>query len=412
MIRSYFVSVPVVTFLFFFFGLHLYTGFTVYSYYQFKLARSNVRWRVHVNGIRGKSTVTRYLVAIFRAAGLHTFGKTTGSAARVLQPNGKDFDFGRKGFANVNEQVLLLRNFFRQKADAVVLECMAVNPVYAEWLENMVMKSQIGVITNVRYDHADYMGETLEEIALSLSRTIPSNGIIITAEQQPALVSILHQEAKKKSSHLLIADSSTVFADELASFNHFAIEANVAIGFVVADLLGLSRDMALRAMQAAEPDPGAFLLQHIKQRSQTIVWANLFAVNDRESFVDLCERLFLQHPNHERVVILNNRHDRPTRVRLFAELAIELGFELAVTFGDYETEVNEVLSPQQIKLLNLGNTTQQCNANGEQLLSEILMATGGQQPVLLIGTVNIHTVQAERLLEYIHLLQISTSVVD
>ena len=400
------------TFLFFLFGLYLYTGWTVYSYYQFKLARSNVPWRVHVNGIRGKSTVTRYLVAIFRAAGLHTFGKTTGSAARVLQPNGKDFDFGRKGFANVNEQVLLLRNFFRQKADAVVMECMAVNPVYAEWLENIVMKSQIGVITNVRYDHADYMGETLEEIAVSLSRTIPYDGIIITAEQQPALLSILYQEAKKKCSRLLIADGSTVFAGELANFNHFAIETNVAIGFVLADLLGLSRGMALQAMQAAEPDPGAFLLQHIRQRSQTIVWANLFAVNDRESFVDLCERLFLQHPNHQRVVILNNRHDRPTRVRLFAELSIELGFELTVTFGDYEAEVNEALSSQKIKLLNLGNTTKQCNADGEQLLSEILLAAGGQRPVLLIGTVNIHTVQAERLLEHINLLQLSTSVVD
>jgi hypothetical protein len=128
--------------------------------------------------------------------------------------------------------------------------------------------------------------------------------------------------------------------------------------------------------------------------------------------VDLCERLFLQHPNHQRVVILNNRHDRPTRVRLFAELAIELGFEMAVTFGDYEAEVNEVLSSQQIKLLNLGNTTQQYNADGEQLLSEILLATGGQRPVLLIGTVNIHTTQAERLLEHIHLLQLSPSIID
>jgi poly-gamma-glutamate synthase PgsB/CapB len=256
------------------------------------------------------------------------------------------------------------------------------------------------------------MGETLEEIAMSLSRTIPYDGIIITAEQQPALLSILYQEASKKCSRLLIADGSTVFAGELANFNHFAIEANVAIGFVLADLLGLSRGMALQAMQAAEPDPGAFLLQHIRQRSQTIVWANLFAVNDRESFVDLCERLFLQHPNHQRVIILNNRHDRPTRVRLFAELSIKLGFELTVTFGDYEAEVNEALSSQQIKLLNLGNTTKQCNANGEQLLSEILLAAGGQRPVLLIGTVNIHTVQAERLLEHINLLQLSTSVVD
>jgi len=42
------------------------------------------------------------------------------------------------------------------------------------------------------------MGETLEEIAESLSKTIPENGILITSESQSTLLNILWKNAKKK----------------------------------------------------------------------------------------------------------------------------------------------------------------------------------------------------------------------
>jgi hypothetical protein len=42
------------------------------------------------------------------------------------------------------------------------------------------------------------MGETLEEIAESLSKTIPEDGILITSESQPRLLKILWKNAKKK----------------------------------------------------------------------------------------------------------------------------------------------------------------------------------------------------------------------
>ena len=179
-------------------ALYFYISWLLVSYLNFKKQRDRIQWRVHVNGIRGKSTVTRYTAAVFREARYHTFGKTTGSAARIIRPDGEDFDFKRKGYANVNEQVKILKGFCRQKAQAIVMECMAVNPVYAKWLEEKVMHSHIGIITNVRYDHPDYMGETLEEIAESLSKTIPENGILITSESQSTLLNILWKNAKKK----------------------------------------------------------------------------------------------------------------------------------------------------------------------------------------------------------------------
>jgi len=379
-------------------GLTAYASLAIHHNRRFKEARDRIDWRVHVNGIRGKSTVTRYVAAIFRAAGYRTFGKTTGSAARILQVDGRDFDFGRRGFPNVNEQVRILWQFSRQQAEATVMECMAVNPLYAEWLEHKVMRSHLGILTNVRLDHMDYLGETLPQIAHSLGRATPKAGMLITAEEDPELQQILRSEAAKRGSTLLIADPASVNSDNLAGFNHFAIEANVAIGYLVADQLGLDRQKALQAMQSAQPDPGAFRLQQLQRNGRCITWANLFAVNDRESFVNLCERLFEQHPQHQRVVVLNNRHDRQTRVELFAELAVQLAFDLVVSFGDFEAEVNQVLKRHQWPGLNLGNSSPQRDDSGEQLLGQILQATNPTKPLLLIGTVNIHTVQAERLL--------------
>ncbi len=368
---------------------------------QFTRQRQHIQWRVHVNGIRGKSTVTRYVSAVFRAAGYHTYGKTTGTAARVLLPNGMDQAIERKGAANVNEQVSVLKQFMHQRADAVVMECMAVNPVYAEWLEQKVMQAHIGIITNVRLDHTDYMGETLPEIAESLAVTIPTNGILITSETNPELLSILEKRAAEKGSKLLTAHANLVQPEEMQGFDHFAIAENIAIALQVATCLKVPRSTALRAIQTALPDPGAFSMQQMQVTNAQVAWANLFAVNDRESFIFICQRLFEQYPHHRKVVILNNRLDRPTRVELFATIAKELKFDRIVTFGDYENGVNAVFSDEERcdLIVNLGNSTAYKQASAPELLNKI---TAGMtdQPILLIGTVNIHTQQAETLLHF------------
>lgn len=387
-----------------------YVTWVLLRYLRFQKKRDSIQWRVHINGIRGKSTVTRYVSAVFRAAGYHTFGKTTGSAARILRPTGEDFDFKRKGYPNVNEQVKMIEQFSRQKAEVVVLECMATNPLYAEWLEEKVMRSQIGVITNVRYDHPDQMGETLEEIAASLAKTTPQNGILITAETNPNLVKILEEKAAQKNCRLVVANRAQVNPEDLTGFTHFAIEDNIAIGLEIAKLLKVPRYRAIQAMQQAPADPGAFSIKFFQVENRSIAWANLFAVNDRESFIDLSHRLFKQYPEYTRVVILNNRHDRPTRVELFATISRDLDFDQVVTFGDYESVVNQILASSTTPVLNLGNSSSFKDASASTLLQQIIAEVDSKK-ILLIGTVNIHTAQAEKLLQFFEKQRISHSQV-
>ena len=202
---------------------------------------------------------------------------------------------------------------------------------------------------------------------------------------------------KKKGTKLIVADKKQVNLQDLKGFSHFAIEDNVAIGLEVAKLLGLPKERALRAMQMAASDIGAFRVKQYQWLNKSVAWANLFAVNDRESFVELSQKLFAQYPNCAKVVLLNNRHDRPTRVELFARLAQKLNFDKVVTLGDYEEEVKQTFAQEPDKVLSLGNSTEFKDESGQGLLEKITGAVKSQE-ILLIGTVNIHTQQAERLL--------------
>ena len=49
--------------------------------------------RIHVNGARGKSSVTRLIAAGLRAGGITTMAKTTGSAPRIIDKDGNPIVF-------------------------------------------------------------------------------------------------------------------------------------------------------------------------------------------------------------------------------------------------------------------------------------------------------------------------------
>ena len=153
----------------------------VESYYH-RLAIAQLPIRIHVNGSRGKSSVTRLIAAGLRAGGLKTLAKTTGTAPRIIDENGKDRIIHRLRSASIGEQVRLLRNFAKKEPDVVVMECMAVNPQYQWVSEHKMIQSTISVITNVRPDHLDEMGLALQDNAMSLSNTIPYDSTMVTVE--------------------------------------------------------------------------------------------------------------------------------------------------------------------------------------------------------------------------------------
>ena len=118
--------------------------------------------RIHVNGTRGKSGVTRLIAAGLRAGGLRTCAKTTGTLPRMIAPDGSEYPVFRPARANVIEQVRIVRAAARENVDALVIECMALQPALQSLCELKLVRATHGVITNVRADHLDVMGPNVD----------------------------------------------------------------------------------------------------------------------------------------------------------------------------------------------------------------------------------------------------------
>jgi poly-gamma-glutamate synthase PgsB/CapB len=368
--------------------------------YQKKLA--NVPLRVHVNGIRGKSSIVRYLAAILRKNGYQTLAKTTGTAPRIIGFSGEEISLKRAGLPNIFEQLLLMKYFISLKPQAVVVECMATNPNYAEWLEHKVMRSSIYIMTNVRLDHQDQLGSTLPEIARSLSGSIPYRSTVITGEASSEILNIFESVCDRRHTNLVApcSTSSLEFKNiDLSNFSHVPIVENIKVCLAFASLLNISPDEALTAMASTIPDPGQFSIKTFFARGTEIAWANLFAVNDKESFLEWAYVLINVHETFEPVIILNNRKDRVDRVGVFADCVKALSVSKVVTMGDCEDMVAAQLGGK-ISILKLGNGSLYRNISGEDLLNRVLSRYKSDR-ILLIGAVNIHTDQADRLLDYL-----------
>lgn len=358
--------------------------------------------RVHVNGIRGKSTVTRIVAGVLREAGVVTVAKTTGSAAAVIDARSTDRPIARRGAATILEQLTVVSEHLPDETQAFVVECMALRPAYQAISEAMIVRSNIGIITNVREDHQEIMGETLPEIARSLLNTCPRDGVLITAEQDPTILRVMQEEAQRRGSSLMIADPDGVTDEDISRFSYLAFKENVAIGLSVAYLLGIPRHRAIDGMVKAAPDPGALRIMELHIGGKEVTWANLLAVNDRESAV-LAVDLVMHHRRSDSttVCLLNNRGDRARRAMQFADVATrDLKFDRIVTLGAYERAVTARLIQNGFprdRIIDLGEERR-------PTLGDILERAVTSMPtahVLLIGMVNIHTEHAELLLDFL-----------
>src|SRR5882757_7955892 len=83
--------------------------------------------RIVVNGIRGKSSITRLCAGALRGGRLTVVAKTTGTAARFIYPDASEEPVYRKfEIANVVEQIGIVRKAAALEPDVLVMECMAV----------------------------------------------------------------------------------------------------------------------------------------------------------------------------------------------------------------------------------------------------------------------------------------------
>ncbi|MER5379049.1 poly-gamma-glutamate synthase PgsB [Streptomyces sp. NPDC002688] len=365
----------------------------------------NIPTRVLVNGIRGKSSITRLCAGALRGGGLTTVAKTTGTAARFIHPDATEEPVYRKfGIANVVEQIGIVRRAAAYNPDALVIECMAVMPALQEINQSKLIRSTIGVLCNVREDHLAEMGPTLDDVARSLSRSMPEGGICVTAEQER--FAILQEEADSRDCKLIYADPETVSDEELRGFSWFTFKENVAIALTVAELLGVERETALQGMYDAPPDPGVLSVErYVTEDGKKVRFANVFAANDPEStLMNINQLLDLGAIHRPLNVVINCRPDRVERNGQMGEIIPELDPEKVFVIGHpAKSAIDAMPAEYRSRAVDLGGDRR----DPEEFMRQLLGELGADSSLVAIG--NIHG-QGEHLLEHLAELPADDSV--
>ncbi len=274
---------------------------------------NSIKHRIHVNGSRGKSSVTRLVGAVLRGS-MRTVVKTTGTSARFIYPDGREVPIFRRGKPNIIEQMKVVKKAYELGAEALVVECMAITPDYISILEDKLVRSTIGIITNVRADHLDVMGPTVRHVAYNLARSLPRKGIAFTAEEEWYYV--LEEVARRRGTKLFKVYADEVSDEEMLPFPYIEHKENVALALKVAEHFGIDRKTALSRMYNVNPDPGVlreFVIGHV-------VFVNALAANDVASTMRIWESFSRKYPEAFKVALLVLRKDRPQRTESFASI--------------------------------------------------------------------------------------------
>lgn len=360
---------------------------SIYGLIEFYLHQKriySIPIRIHINGTRGKSSVTRLVGAALREGGIQTITKVTGTYPRLILENGCEVAIYRKASANIIEQLSIIKFASKRKTQAIVMECMAIQPQYQWITETKMLHSTISVITNVRLDHIDVMGYTLPEIANALGNTIPRKQHLFTAEK--LLFSNLKKVSEKRNTIIHLADDHSVSEEEMKGFTYIEHKENVALALAVSEHLGIDRKVALTGMYKAVPDAGSLKLSRVNVFQKKINFFNAFAANDPQSTLMIWEKIKLEIGlRGVKIILLNTRQDRLDRAKqLTGLMGSELNdeFDYLILIGQSAEVVEDLAVASGVKrnkIVNLGWTEPQA------VFEAVLAYTMDESTVVAIG---------------------------
>ena len=323
---------------------------------------------VYVNGTRGKSTVTRMIAAGLTAGGHRVLCKTTGTLPIAIHPDGRQELIERRAPANIREQLTYLHKAAREKADILVIECMALQPEYQRVSGRNMLRCDVGVITNARLDHMDVMGDTREEILNCLMEMLPAQGRIFTAERD--FPDQLAARAKALGSVLTVSDPAAI--EDIPGAKELDFPENVALALDVCMGLGVDRSTAFEGIRSFVRDP--FALSVFSGENLTFV--NALSANDVSSTKMIYDGT-RGTGEEELVILINNRGDRPARALDMVRLCREMEPKEIWLLGD----------EQRALMRQCGRAAPQAAIRGFRFGSEIPFVSQTPRLILAVGNI-------------------------
>ncbi len=175
---------------------------------------------VHIAGTNGKGTTAHTLAAIFTTAGYKT--------GLYISPHYKDFrerikidgqyisegevvDFVAKyqqDFISIQPSffemtvAMAFDHFARHKVDIAIIE----TGMGGRFDSTNVIIPKLSIITNIGYDHTQFLGDTLPLIAFEKAGIIKPKVPVVIGETQPETQPVFNQAAKDRNSPISYAD--------------------------------------------------------------------------------------------------------------------------------------------------------------------------------------------------------------
>jgi len=182
---------------------------------------------IHVAGTNGKGSSSHMLAAILQMAG-HKTGLYTSPHLKEfterIKINGEDvahsfiIDFVEQ-IKPVLEEIrpsffettvaMAFDYFARQKVDVAVIEVGLGGRLDS----TNVITPEVSLITNISWDHANLLGDTLQKIAAEKAGIIKPNIPVVISERQPEVENVFIEKAAKEKSPIIFAsDDYRLFA--------------------------------------------------------------------------------------------------------------------------------------------------------------------------------------------------------
>ncbi len=177
---------------------------------------------IHIAGTNGKGSVSHMLAAIFQTAGYKT--------ALYTSPHLKDFrERIRINGSEIPEQVVIdftakviplidkIEPSFFEITVAMAFEWFADEQVEMAIIETglggrldstNVIDPELSVITNIGWDHANILGDSIEKIASEKAGIIKKNVPVVIGESDPVTAPVFINKAEKENAPITFADHS------------------------------------------------------------------------------------------------------------------------------------------------------------------------------------------------------------
>ncbi len=253
------------------------------------------------------------LASVLRESGRRVLAKTTGSEAQLVLPDGTIEDLPRRGLVSILEQKKILKRGAGLRVDCLVVEIMSICAENHVVESQQILKPAIVVVTNIRRDHVEAMGETEPSIAGVIRTDFPRGCSVYVPEKYTPLLRASQPRDEtfelKPVSNGSTPERTTEFA------------GNLDLVAAVSKDLGVTDDIVAQGIRHTRYDIGKLRIWTHTHSGKNTYLVNAFAANDPDSTMIIYRKVAhaLSAAPSSFTGVLNLRLDRPDRTLQWIE---------------------------------------------------------------------------------------------